>query len=256
MSRRRQKASSYFPPCDQCLCRKVRCDKSLPSCQRCFGANLTCTRDIVRRRPGRKKGSGLVIARLRTNTASEDQPWTSSVRTREQPQTSETEVPAVDQIDRQPRHSSEAQSRSGSAVLNGFALQPSNGGEYFMIEPGPPRIALPQRIHHDSPTNRPTTSTERTMAIIANIPNMIQYVNWFFAELYPIWPIMPESSFRESLNHLEDLDLHQTCLLLSICALTALHIPGPTSTASEPRRLIAQRLIEQCLQIRTTFDYI
>jgi hypothetical protein len=94
------------------------------------------------------------------------------------------------------------------------------------------------------------------MAIIANIPNMIQYVNWFFAELYPIWPIMPESSFRESLNHLEDLDLHQTCLLLSICALTALHIPGPTSTASEPRRLIAQRLIEQCLQIRTTFDYI
>ena len=64
-----------FPPCDQCLQRKVRCDKTLPRCYRCSDSSLPCTRKVVRRRPGRKKGSGVVISKLRTPSMSERQQW-------------------------------------------------------------------------------------------------------------------------------------------------------------------------------------
>lgn len=53
------------PPCDQCRRRKVKCDAGAP-CNRCMQSGLRCTRDIIRKRRGPKKGSGSVIARLRT----------------------------------------------------------------------------------------------------------------------------------------------------------------------------------------------
>ncbi|EXJ64689.1 hypothetical protein A1O7_01027 [Cladophialophora yegresii CBS 114405] len=51
-------------PCDACRKRKVRCSKEEP-CDRCVAAGLWCTRDIVRKKRGPKKGSGSVIAKLR-----------------------------------------------------------------------------------------------------------------------------------------------------------------------------------------------
>jgi hypothetical protein len=43
----------------------VKCDAGAP-CNRCVHSGLRCTRDIIRKRRGPKKGSGSVIARLRT----------------------------------------------------------------------------------------------------------------------------------------------------------------------------------------------
>lgn len=55
---------SKLPPCDACRRRKVKCDAGAP-CERCIQSGLRCTRDIVRKRRGPKKGSGSVIAKLR-----------------------------------------------------------------------------------------------------------------------------------------------------------------------------------------------
>jgi hypothetical protein len=55
---------SRFPPCDQCRRRKVKCDGGAP-CGRCLLSVINCTRDIVRRRRGPKKGAGSVPANLR-----------------------------------------------------------------------------------------------------------------------------------------------------------------------------------------------
>jgi hypothetical protein len=52
--------------CDQCHRRKVKCDEGLP-CEKCKSANLQCTRQLVRKRRGPKKGSGSVIAQLRSS---------------------------------------------------------------------------------------------------------------------------------------------------------------------------------------------
>lgn len=43
----------------------MKCDAGAP-CNRCMQSGLRCTRDIIRKRRGPKKGSGSVIARLRT----------------------------------------------------------------------------------------------------------------------------------------------------------------------------------------------
>ena len=52
------------PPCDACRRRKVKCDSGAP-CERCVQSGLKCTRDIIRKRRGPKKGSGSIIAKLR-----------------------------------------------------------------------------------------------------------------------------------------------------------------------------------------------
>ena len=44
--------------------RKVKCDTGAP-CDRCVQSGLRCTRDIIRKRRGPKKGSGSVIAKLK-----------------------------------------------------------------------------------------------------------------------------------------------------------------------------------------------
>ncbi|KIV81128.1 hypothetical protein PV11_08573 [Exophiala sideris] len=61
-------------PCDACRRRKVRCSKSEP-CDRCVSAGLRCTREIIRKKRGPKRGSGSVIAKLRDEsrqTSSQD----------------------------------------------------------------------------------------------------------------------------------------------------------------------------------------
>lgn len=139
--------------------------------------------------------------------------------------------------------------------INELSPYTINRDACFTAGPGNPRTALPQASPLGSPTSR-RTSFDRPPAVVPALPNLARHIDLFFAKLYPIWPILNESSFRESLNHPEQLDNHQTCLVLSICALSALHIPGSTSPASEPRKLVAQRFIDQCLQLRSSFDCI
>jgi hypothetical protein len=92
--------------------------------------------------------------------------------------------------------------------------------------------------------------------ILSNLPNLSRHVDLFYAKLYPIWPIIPATEFQDWLSHLETLDPSYICLILSICALSALHIPGSTDPAPEPRKVVAQQFISQCRQLRSTYDYI
>jgi hypothetical protein len=237
MSSRSQKPSRVYP-CDQCLHRKVRCDKTLPRCNRCFDTNLQCTRDVVRQRPGRKKGSGAVISRLRTDperSPSDDReshgPTQAQAQDFRTPQSPETGLPKTLNVDK--------------LSLSGFE-------EYFSV---PSRVPRRVSTPYGSPTNSATQS-EWLAAIMSSLPNLSQGIDQFFDNLYPIWPIIDETALREALNHPEKLDRHQTCLVLSICALSALHIPESNSPPEEPRKRRAQRFIEQGMQLRSTFDYI
>jgi hypothetical protein len=104
--------------------------------------------------------------------------------------------------------------------------------------------------------NETDSKTERPAAIISNLPHLSQDIDQFFSNLYPIWPIIEEASFREWLEHPDQIDHSQACLILSICALSALHIPESSAPPEEPRKRRAQRFIRQCLQLRSNFDYI
>lgn len=218
-------------PCDQCLHRKVRCDKTLPRCSRCSDASLSCTRQVVRRRPGRRKGLGLVISRLRkdpvqANKNQEIHKTSQDISTPEPPT---------------------AGSQSAQGEFNLDEL-------YFTV---PRRVNQPIPTPYSSPTNS-LTGSEGPAAVISNLPYLSEDIDQFFSNLYPIWPIIDESSFRKSLEHPEQLDYDQACLILSICALSTVHIPLPESEslAKEPRKSTAQRFIKQCMQLRSSFAYI
>ena len=92
--------------------------------------------------------------------------------------------------------------------------------------------------------------------LLSRIPDLPRYIDLFFAHLYPIWPIISETDFREELLYPEKLDLSHVCLVLSMCSLTALHIESSADSSSEPRNSLAQGFIDQCRQLRLTFDYI
>jgi hypothetical protein len=130
MSERSHQAAKVFP-CDQCLHRKIRCDKSLPCCDRCSESSLRCTREIVRRRPGRKKGSGTVISRLKTA------PEGVLNETREFPDgrlislTPESATPGPSIVERQ-------------------SLRAVNDDDYFT---GPPRVPRRRSTPYGSPTS-------------------------------------------------------------------------------------------------------
>ena len=249
-----QRPSPQLPPCDQCLQRKVRCDKTLPRCYRCSDASIPCTREVIRRRPGRKKGSGNVISRLRTPSIAERPQWLEGSST--------SSVHGMDHAD--------SLHNTGSS---------SNDGGSEMKTPGASQIPLSfenndflsgqvtdQQSHDSYAAQSPSTSSirQRTrsrsvgefQAILSNMPNLSRHIDLFYSKLYPIWPIIPETEFRKSLSHPEKLDLSYICLILSICALSALHIPGSTAPAPEPRKAVAQQFINQCRQLRSTYDYI
>lgn len=251
MSSRTEKPAgpTPLPPCDQCLHRKVRCDKALPRCNRCVDTNLNCTRDVVRRKPGRKKGSGLVIQRLRL------------------PAKADPDTPSPDP---KPTESSSSMVNDSATPVTMAAAVESSRANFLAQEQSPMSKTTemsPQNFSGSFSSNSPEAAPynvtvsrkfvyEPPASILANLPYLTRHLDLFFGKLYPIWPIFHETTFRESLKDPEKLDLHQVCLALSLCALTVLHVPSSTAPAPEPRRLIAQRFIDQCRQIRSTYDYI
>jgi hypothetical protein len=246
-----QRPSPRFPPCDQCLQRKVRCDKTLPRCYRCLDANIPCTRDVIRRRPGRKRGSGSVISKLRSPGVSDHQQWI------EEPASAGNGIDQGESL-----HTTEPLGLHGSgmATLGGGWIVTS------LENDGLPAQATDQKPQNSFVIQSPSTSSNRQrtrsksigefQAVLSNLPNLSRHIDLFYSKLYPIWPIIPETEFRHSLNHPETLELSDVCLVLSMCALSALHIPGSTDPAPEPRKAVAQQFINQCRHLRATYDYI
>jgi hypothetical protein len=248
MSAVASKAPPIYPPCDQCLHRKVRCDKTLPRCYRCSEASLPCTRDVVRRRPGRKRGSGAVISRLRDPAAPEQQQWHKSLTSSDESLNGDRKLDEPGKPD--------LGTQNGTDVFGIHRVSPNsslNEG-YFNIPSRDNRSVLPSLTPYSLQRGRSRSFDGQ--AIFSALPNLSRHIDLFFAKLYPIWPIIPETQFRASLSNPSTLDATQTCLILSICALTVLHIPGSTAPAPEPRKVVAQGFINQCRQLRSTFDYI
>jgi hypothetical protein len=113
-------------PCDQCLHRKIRCDKTLPRCNRCSDSNLTCTREVIRRRPGRKKGSGTVISRLKTDLRGVLSESHEIIHGRLEDFTPESGTPG-----------------QGSSNLERPSIQRLNNDQYFTVPRVPRRISTP-----------------------------------------------------------------------------------------------------------------
>jgi hypothetical protein len=175
-----QHPSPLFPPCDQCLQRKVRCDKTLPCCYRCSDASSPCTRKVIRRRPGRKKGSGTVISKLRSPNTSERQQWLEGLTS------------SMHNIDR--LHTTGAlnlDDGSEIATLGNVEIESSlQNNEFLSGQMGD------HQSHDSCVVQSPSTSSicQRTgsrsigefQAILSNLPNLSRHIDLFYAKQYPI----------------------------------------------------------------------
>lgn len=81
-------------------------------------------------------------------------------------------------------------------------------------------------------------------------------IDLFFSHLYPIYPILDEREVRSSLSNPSELDPASNCMLLSICAVTLVHVDQWPNISTEQRAVHARRCIRQCQEIRMYSDFI
>jgi hypothetical protein len=77
----------------------------------------------------------------------------------------------------------------------------------------------------------------------------------FFTNLYPVYPLIQESSFRAKLQRPAELPVIDRVLVLAMCALTVIHVSGWPDLSYESRQLLGKRLIQQAVSTRLTCDF-
>ena len=145
------------PPCDACRRRKVKCDSGAP-CERCVQSGLKCTREIIRKRRGPKKGSGSIIAKLRQEdeeglSHAADQPGLSDL---------DLQFPAVQHILGLPPISLIAEGFAPTSDPSSLASSPAGGYPGLYGGPTSAPVSPPQRLpfHHTLYTPSPSSSNE------------------------------------------------------------------------------------------------
>ena len=81
-------------------------------------------------------------------------------------------------------------------------------------------------------------------------------IDLFFSHLYPIYPILDERAIRSSLSNPSELDSASNCMLLSMCAMTLVHVDKWPSMSTEQRAVHARKCIRQCQEIRMNTNFI
>jgi Fungal specific transcription factor domain len=124
----------------------------------------------------------------------------------------------------------------------------------------------PTVSHGDPPLLYRTTSggsiqdEVRITALAAEIAlsstMMSQCVKQYFRHLYPIMPIIHESTFRRKLNSPEDLSPEDKCLLLSMCAVTILHASPPSDLTLDAKKDLGRQFLSHFLNVRHCSDWI
>lgn len=81
-------------------------------------------------------------------------------------------------------------------------------------------------------------------------------IDLFFSHLYPIYPILDEGAIRSSLSNHSELDSASNCMLLSMCAMTLVHVDKWPSMSTEQRAVHARKCVRQCQEIRMNTNFI
>lgn len=85
---------------------------------------------------------------------------------------------------------------------------------------------------------------------------MSHCITQYFRHLYPIMPIIHESTFRRKLNRLEELSSEDKCLLLSMCAVTILHASPPSGLTLDAKKSLGRQFLSYFLNMRRLSEWI
>lgn len=83
-----------------------------------------------------------------------------------------------------------------------------------------------------------------------------QCIKQWFRHIYPIQPVLHEPTFMSLLNQAEELSTQDKILILSLCAVTVTHAAPPSDLTLQNKQDFGKELINQCLLLRHTYDWI
>ena len=85
---------------------------------------------------------------------------------------------------------------------------------------------------------------------------MSQCMKQYFRHIYPIMPVIHESTFRRRLNRPDDLQPEERCLLLSLCAITVLHAAPPSGLDLDAKKDLGRKFVSHFLDVRKNSDWV
>ncbi|RMZ83101.1 hypothetical protein DV738_g1225, partial [Chaetothyriales sp. CBS 135597] len=120
----------------------------------------------------------------------------------------------------------------------------SNGGNYLyrsdsgLVQLGPALVSLAQEV-----------------GMSAFL--LWQCIKQYFRHVYAIRPFIHEPTFMARLNQSEDLSIEEKVLVLSLCAVTAVHDAPETEALSLEKKLkLGNQLLETAIQMRKSYGWI
>lgn len=130
-------------------------------------------------------------------------------------------------------------SAAGSSVIDGIPPNLRSPIDY-----GTPFV--------DSNLNSPGFWTNMSLE---DQPLLHRCVDLFFTNIYPIFPLIDEQSFRAKLQNPADLPVVDRVLVLAMCSLVVVHVSGWPDLSHESRVDLGKRLVEQAVSLRMTCDF-
>lgn len=84
---------------------------------------------------------------------------------------------------------------------------------------------------------------------------MSQCIRQYFRHLYPIRPMIHESSFHQRMQSNEDLSNEEKILILSLCAMTVLHAAPQSDLSMEKKWQLGTQFLNICFFLRSNADW-
>jgi hypothetical protein len=120
----------------------------------------------------------------------------------------------------------------------------------------PPKVESP--IDFGSPfadSNLGSPGFWSGMSSIEDNSMLQRCVDLFFANLYPVYPLIYEPEFRARLQRPSELPIIDRVLVLAMCALTVIHVNGWPDLSHESRFVLGKRLVQQAVSLRLTCEF-
>lgn len=258
-----RKSSRPTPiPCDQCRRRKIKCNYSTPSCQRCSSSHLECTYTSVRKKRGPKTGKGVVVDQLRAASRAQLSPSTgcqalsiqqlvsSNTVTEDGSNHSNAAVPesyfSFDEFAQYVLSSSTLQTLCKSATL-------PQQGERIPSSSMPPtrtNATACSAMSHVSPPSIEMSGNEPVAQDLAE-----QGVKLFFEFLHPVYPVLAKKRLDEMVKNPTSLSPSESCLIWSICAMTLMQVERWPTLSLQQRVSATRRYIRRCKEARLDMDF-
>lgn len=106
----------------------------------------------------------------------------------------------------------------------------------------------------------PSQAEPRLMALGSEIGVsaylLSQCIKQWFRHIYPIQPVLHESTFMSLINQAEELSVQDKILILSLCAVTVTHAAPPSDLTLQNKQDFGRELLKQCLHLRHTYEWI